>query len=463
VLVDVKFHNASQYHVVLDSNNHFNGKAFDVTMNQSDLKNNNNKFYIIQMLQPDSNPNEFIVWNRWGRVGYDGQSSISPFSSFDAAKLAFSRKYDDKCKGGYIPLVIDYSNNEDPKKKNDSPVKKEQKKQSNLHNDVQNLLNLIYDMKIMNKQMAEIGYDAKKMPLGKLGKETIKQGYLVLQKIENVLKKKEKGDLKDLSSQFYSLIPHDFGFTKMISHIIDDEEKLKKKVEMCQSLGEIEIATKIIEDNKEGNDLIDQYYQNLKCSIDPLDKNSNEFKTIDDFLKNTSAGQNVSIKDAFVLSREGENSRFNDLGNKMLLWHGSRITNFVGIMSQGLRIAPPEAPVSGYRFGKGCYFADMSGKSLCYCYPVNNTALILLCEVAMGKPHEIRNGDSSLTLSRLPSGTHSTKYLGQIGPPENSYVKLGDVSVPLGRPDTKNYWDFNEYIVYDISQVKLKYLLKLNY
>jgi len=59
-------------------------------------------------------------------------------------------------------LVIDYSNNEDPKKKNDSPVKKKEQKQSNLHNDVQNLLNLIYDMKIMNKQMAEIGYDAKK-------------------------------------------------------------------------------------------------------------------------------------------------------------------------------------------------------------------------------------------------------------------------------------------------------------
>ncbi len=25
--------------------------------------------------------------------------------------------------------------------------------------------------------------------------------------------------------------------------------------------------------------------------------------------------------------------------------HGSRLTNFAGIMSQGLRIAPPEAPV----------------------------------------------------------------------------------------------------------------------
>ena len=27
------------------------------------------------------------------------------------------------------------------------------------------------------------------------------------------------------------------------------------------------------------------------------------------------------------------------------LRHGSRLTNFAGIMSQGLRIAPPEAPV----------------------------------------------------------------------------------------------------------------------
>ena len=32
----------------------------------------------------------------------------------------------------------------------------------------------------------------------------------------------------------------------------------------------------------------------------------------------------------------------------------------VGILSQGLRIAPPEAPVTGYMFGKGVYFADVS-------------------------------------------------------------------------------------------------------
>ena len=77
-----------------------------------------------------------------------------------------------------------------------------------------------------------------------------------------------------------------------------------------------------------------------------------------------------------------------DIGNKMLLWHGSRLTNFVGILSQGLRIAPPEAPVTGYMFGKGVYFADMSSKSANYCFTnkENNTGILILCEVAIGTP-----------------------------------------------------------------------------
>lgn len=66
----------------------------------------------------------------------------------------------------------------------------------------------------------------------------------------------------------------------------------------------------------------------------------------------------------------------------MLLWHGSRIANFVGILSQGLRIAPPEAPVSGYLFGKGIYLADLAEKSIHYCRSgTSPKALILLIEV----------------------------------------------------------------------------------
>ena len=53
----------------------------------------------------------------------------------------------------------------------------------------------------------------------------------------------------------------------------------------------------------------------------------------------------------------------------------------------GLRIAPPEAPVTGYMFGKGVYFADMVSKSANYCNTTrsNNTGLLLLCDVALGE------------------------------------------------------------------------------
>lgn len=51
--------------------------------------------------------------------------------------------------------------------------------------------------------------------------------------------------------------------------------------------------------------------------------------------------------------------------------------------SSGLRIAPPEAPVTGYMFGKGVYFADMFSKSANYCYATHTATdgVLLLCEV----------------------------------------------------------------------------------
>jgi len=93
----------------------------------------------------------------------------------------------------------------------------------------------------------------------------------------------------------------------------------------------------------------------------------------------------------------------------MLLWHGSRITNFVGILSQGLRIAPPEAPVTGYMFGKGVYFADMVSKSANYCGTSreSNIGLLLLCDVALGEMNDKFYADYNA--SNLPPGKHRYK------------------------------------------------------
>lgn len=107
----------------------------------------------------------------------------------------------------------------------------------------------------------------------------------------------------------------------------------------------------------------------------------------------------------------------------MLLWHGSRVTNFYGILSQGLRIAPPEAPVCGYMFGKGIYFADMASKSGNYCFPApGKPGLLLLCEVALGVPNELYQSD--YYADQLPEGKSSTKGIGRTFPDEKDYFNL---------------------------------------
>jgi len=57
------------------------------------------------------------------------------------------------------------------------------------------------------------------------------------------------------------------------------------------------------------------------------------------------------------------------------------MTNFVGILNQGCRIAPPEAPTTGYMFGKGIYFADVASKSANYCRAKRHSpeGLMVLC------------------------------------------------------------------------------------
>ena len=68
------------------------------------------------------------------------------------------------------------------------------------------------------------------MPLGKISKSQIAKGFEVLEQIEEVLKKKKTGNLTELSSQFYMLIPHNFG--RMRPTAISDEETLRKKMDL---------------------------------------------------------------------------------------------------------------------------------------------------------------------------------------------------------------------------------------
>ncbi|XP_036592249.1 poly [ADP-ribose] polymerase 2 isoform X2 [Trichosurus vulpecula] len=465
--------------------------VYNVMLNQTNLQFNNNKYYIIQLLEDDGQRN-FSVWMRWGRVGKVGQHSLVTCSGdLNKAKEIFQKKFFDKTKnswedrgsfekvsGKYDMLQMDYTSNsqgeEESKEGTFAPISPP-KVESQLELPVQELIELICNIQTMEEMMVEMKYDIKKAPLGKLTVAQIKAGYQSLKKIEDCIRSGHSGrTLVEACNEFYTRIPHDFGLRT--PPLIRTEQELKDKIQLLEALGDIEIAIKLVKTElKIPEHPLDQHYRNLHCALRPLDHSCHEFKVISQYLQSTHAPTHndytMTLLDVFEVEKEGENEAFRkDLPNRMLLWHGSRLGNWVGILSHGLRIAPPEAPVTGYMFGKGIYFADMSSKSANYCFAsrLKDVGLLLLSEVALGECNELLEANPEA--AGLLQGKHSTKGMGKMAPNPSHYVTLNETTVPLGpASDTgvlnpQGYTlNYNEFVVYDPSQVRMRYLLKIRF
>lgn len=57
----------------------------------------------------------------------------------------------------------------------------------------------------------------------------------------------------------------------MQAFILDNNDKVKKKLEMLQSLSDIQIATKLLEEVRKADNQIDANYEKLGCKIVPVD------------------------------------------------------------------------------------------------------------------------------------------------------------------------------------------------
>jgi len=239
-----------------------------------------------------------------------------------------------------------------------------------------------------------------------------------------------------------------------------------KKMKLMEALIDIEIATTLLkEGGEEGESKVDTNYKKLKTDLISLNEGDPEFQMCQTYMSNQRGKFKLKLLDAFKVGRHGEDDRYKpsmELGNRQLLWHGSRVSNYVGILSQGLRIAPPEAPKSGYRFGKGIYFADICEKSAHYCRGggAKDTILMMLVEVALGKMKELL--EDQYMEQPLP-GFNSTKAMGAIAPASSMTSKEG-VVVPygaIGNTSIRSSCMHNEYIVYSVNQACIRYLLKI--
>ena len=119
-------------------------------------------------------------------------------------------------------------------------------------------------------------------------------------------------------------------------------------------------------------------------------------------------------------------------------------------------------------FGKGVYFADMCSKSANYCCTSyhNPTGILLLCEVALGNMNEKLHSD--YYAGNLPPGKNSTKGVGRTFPDPKNQIKLDDGAIiPMGPGISENipgsHLQYNEFIVYDVSQIKIRFLLRTKF
>jgi poly [ADP-ribose] polymerase len=449
------------------------GLIYDASLNQANSSANNNKFYRIQVLK-DPKSTTFKAWTRWGRVGEMGQKAVLGDGTLDDAVKQFQKKFKDKSgltwdnrtdnpkPGKYAFVERSYNpDSDDDDDEDDKAIKKEDGEEEDkapppectLKKPVKELMELIFNQNYFQQAMTSLNYDANKLPLGKLSKTTITRGFQQLKDLaalmDNPNLASTKYDLsvaaatEHLSNTYYSFIPHDFGRGR--PPIIRDNTSLKKEIELLESLSDMKDAADIMKTDRKSRDAIhplDRQFQGLGLEeMTPLDHNSTEFSHLKDYLvesRGSTHNVNYEVKDIFRIEREGEFKRFDDSefskisSDRRLLWHGSRVTNYGGILSQGLRIAPPEAPVSGYMFGKGIYLADMSSKSAGYCCSYNSggEALLLLCEAELGDPcQKLTNASPNAGSSAKKQGMHSTWGQGRTGP--SKWIDAGVVHESL--------------------------------
>jgi len=136
--------------------------------------------------------------------------------------------------------------------------------------------------------------------------------------------------------------------------------------------------------------------------------------------------------------------------------------------------------VNGYMFDKGIYLADMSSKSANYCcaHDSGGNALLLLCEAELGKPmlvlkdamynasEEAKNKGAVATWGQGTTGPKAWKDAGCVHP-SLAGVSMPDTTQAPGDTGITNAggWGsllYNEYICYNIAQVRLRYLLRVH-
>ncbi|KAL9658090.1 hypothetical protein ABK040_013004 [Willaertia magna] len=472
---------------------------YNVVLTKTDVKYGAfgyNNFYILQLGYNESQK-LYVLLNRYGRVGEDGMFQSTPFDTEEEGVEEFCKIFKSKTgnvfgeefeakKGKYKMVKITKKKIKDPLQ----PIDLTKACPSTLPSQLQEFIGLLCDITILRKDLRRLGFSNEYFSLGQLDKGTLKKGFDILSEILKFLNEYENEQteitaeqkatkidyLNEMSNEYYSLIPHS-GFVNCAIEPIDNVNKIQEKMRSIQDLIELRVAAKILLGaslNIQSINPLDYCYYAMQTLLQPIKSEDDEFDVIKNYINASGSSKLVNV---FRVQRKDEDMKYQKLvdsdkdlkENRLLLWHGTPVTNLISILHKGLQIAPKEAPVTGYMFGKGIYFANAFCKSFGYCHSniSDGTSCLLLCEVAVGKCYETKVAEY---MEEAKPGFHCTKGLGR-NYPGNSFIQYDGVEIPLGklkqRPENRHDYNdrynlnYDEFIVYNTDQVKIRYVVQV--
>ncbi|CDJ30209.1 NAD(+) ADP-ribosyltransferase, putative [Eimeria mitis] len=467
------------------------GNAFNCCTQFTDISTGINKYYSMQIVQTNKT---YHFFTKWGRLGADDKltndyKQQSFGQDVDAAVDAFESKFmgltgtqwsdrfnfvQQPGRYGFVELAgydMDDGAEQEPKLKRaklEAASASSTVAECTLPPAVKTVVELIFDRKLAEKLLTEQHLNLQKLPIDSISKRQLQEGYAVLQEIQNLLREdaehintlKHQTRLADATNRFYIKIPHIFTHAEK-PPVLDSLAKLRTKIEMMEQLLEISIAQSLLTDallNARDKHPLDAQYEQLRCKLEPLPEGHEERKLIERLVKDTHAPTHntwtLKIQSIFKCDRQGETERFNkEVDNRMLLWHGSRLVS--------------------------------KSSQYCFASSAQPHGLLVLCEAALGKQRPLLGADYEAAAKCRSDGQDSVHGVGRMCPNPDSDFEIPSVidGKPVrvcggkswnnskavdelkantpGNPEAALM--YNEYVVYDPRQIKIRYLIHVEF
>lgn len=382
---------------------------------KTDIDENNNKFWEVWLHDNDD------VETRNGRQGAMGQSRVIGARG----RSAFDSKCREKERKGYIQNevvegsgTIDTGSNVSVQTAN---LKTLARKQIVSADPTVKVL-VDYLVKVNAHQITKatggkITYDTSsaqfKTAVGVISLTQVDRAAALLSDLSDMVNDNDYGnlDFKPYLNEYLSLVPRDFGRNRVSPQdILPNLAEVHKENALLDGLRasfagvqtSIDTATKKVAKGKKKKDLPKIFDVKLN---EVTDKKivSMVRKLYQSTRKSMHTSNNLSVSKVYAVDIVTMKAAFEAYGQRLKdirkLWHGTKASNLLSILKQGLIIPPSSSGhCTGRMYGDGIYFSSVSTKALNYATDFwgyggkTDRTFMFLADVAMGKVYVTQSG-----------------------------------------------------------------------